>query len=117
MSIDYIDRMNDLLDSVKGILGDRAQQYGSPIDSFRRIADAWTLTLKQTITPIQACVMMIDFKVARLRHDPSNQDSMSDIIGYVACLNELYWQHVNQGKRKDDVDVIAYTRDIGELPE
>lgn len=85
----YIDRMNDLLDSVKAILGDRAQQYGSPADSFKRIADAWTLTLNRTITPIQACVMMIDFKVARLRHDHSNLDSMRDIIGYVACLQEL----------------------------
>lgn len=93
----YIDRMNDLLDSVKEILADRAEQYGSPVDSFKRIADAWTLTLKQPITPIQACVMMIDFKVARLRHDPSNIDSMRDIIGYVACLQELNAQKVNSG--------------------
>ncbi len=92
---DYIDRMNDLLDSVKEILADRAQQYGSPVDSFKRIADAWTLTLNQDITPIQACLMMIDFKVARLRHDPSNHDSMRDIIGYVACLNELNFQNNN----------------------
>lgn len=83
------DTTNDFLDSVKAILDDRGKQYGSVADSFERIASAWSLTLGRDISPTLACQMMLDFKVARLRHDATNEDSMRDIIGYVCCLHEL----------------------------
>jgi len=33
--------------------------------------------------------MMLDFKLARLQHNPKHFDSLVDVIGYAACLAEL----------------------------
>jgi hypothetical protein len=104
MKNESTERMNDFLDRVKSILGNRSKEYGPPLESFERIARAWSETMGCEITPVRACQLMIDLKIARLRNDPTNVDSMIDIIGYTCCLHEL----AASNKKKPDAvcDVI-----------
>lgn len=109
--------MKEFLESVQKILEERGRQYGNPQESFTRIAKAWSLTLKQEITPVDACIMMIDFKIARLRNDPTNEDSMRDIVGYTCCL----WQLTVSARRlkavrdKIESEVINWPTNAGGL--
>lgn len=97
MSNKDMSAVNDFLDDVKHVLAQRGKEYGPPLASFERIAKAWTLTLGREITPVTACMLMLDLKIARLRNNPANIDSMIDIVGYVCCLNELQWKDKNKG--------------------
>ena len=74
--------------------GDRQLNYGSPEDSFKRIADLWNhyLSNKSTgreVNQQDVAIMMILFKVARLENSPSHEDSLIDIAGYVSCLANI----------------------------
>jgi len=40
---------------------------------------------------------LIDLKLARLAHDPSHQDSILDVAGYAAVLQEVVHQHQQDG--------------------
>lgn len=68
--------------------------YGSPLDSFRRIAELWNTFLKEfdkdeELLPGEVALMMILFKIARLQESPDHRDSLVDIIGYVECYAEI----------------------------
>jgi hypothetical protein len=71
------------------ILNKRQQMYGPPEDNLMRIAKRWSLTLGQEITPQQAALCMLDVKLARLTRDPGHYDSIMDVVGYAACLDEI----------------------------
>jgi hypothetical protein len=76
---------NEALDKVKELIsGGRDLEYGSPEQSFTRIADYWSNYLGQQITAGDVAVMMILFKAARLSHSPGHIDSLIDIAGYAA---------------------------------
>lgn len=74
---------------------DRNRQYGEPEDSFKAIADTWTGYLRAkgydiTITPTDAALMLIEFKIARsLTAKVQKPDTFVDIAGYAACAGEL----------------------------
>ena len=70
------------------ISGDRDHQYGSPEESFNRIADYWSTFLNKEISARDVAIMMILFKVAREEHS-SKLDNWVDICGYAACGGEL----------------------------
>ena len=70
------------------ISGDRDHQYGSPEESFNRIADYWSTFLNKEISARDVAIMMILFKVAREEHS-SKLDNWIDIAGYAACGGEL----------------------------
>ena len=44
---------------------------------------------KALSTPAQAVLCLIDLKLVRLAHDPRHQDSILDIAGYAAVLQEV----------------------------
>jgi hypothetical protein len=71
------------------ILEERQLHYGPPEDNLSRIAKRWSLTLEREVTPQQVALCMIDVKLARLIHDPGHRDSIMDLAGYAACLNEI----------------------------
>jgi hypothetical protein len=71
------------------ILQERQLHYGPPEENLVRIAKRWSLTLGQEITPQQVALCMMDVKLARLSHDPEHRDSIMDVAGYAACLNEI----------------------------
>lgn len=86
-----------LLDMAKAVVcGERENQYGSPEDSFRAIADYWTVYLRQTgnlpehreLTSEDAAIMMILLKVAR-QAGRGKLDNWVDIAGYAACGAEI----------------------------
>lgn len=70
------------------VSGDRDLQYGSPEESFSRIAKYWSDYLDKDISPKDVAIMMILFKVAREEHS-SKVDNWIDIAGYAACGGEI----------------------------
>jgi len=71
------------------VLRERQASYGDPRQSMAAIAARWSITLGQPVTPAQVVLCMMDLKLARLRRDPSHQDSVVDLIGYAAVLHEV----------------------------
>ena len=82
----------------KCVCGDRDEQYGSPEDSFRMIADLWVPYLKEKcvsrgaivdIEPEDVAAMMVLFKMARVSTGSYSADSWVDTAGYAACGGEI----------------------------
>jgi hypothetical protein len=67
------------------IHGERRNDYGSPLESFTRIAKLWSVVLGVDITPEQVSLCMIQLKVARAMNG-MQRDSLVDIAGYVGCI-------------------------------
>ena len=78
-----------ILKHAAGVLADRSKTYGEPRQSMAAIAARWSVTLGHPVTPAQVVLCMLDLKLARLQRDPGHQDSMVDVIGYAALLNEV----------------------------
>lgn len=78
-----------MLKHVADILADRSKTYGDPRQSMSAIAARWSLTFGHPVTPAQVVLCMMDLKLARLRCDPTHQDSMIDLIGYATVLHEV----------------------------
>ena len=69
--------------------GERQENYGTPEDNFKRIADLWSVYLEQDIQPHDVAAMMSLMKIARLMNQPNHQDSWVDLAGYAACGCEI----------------------------
>lgn len=95
----------EILDQAhKCVCGDRDEQYGSPEDSFRMIADLWVPYLKEKcvsrgaivdIEPEDVAAMMVLFKMARVATGSYSADSWVDAAGYAACGGEIGGAHEN----------------------
>lgn len=79
--------------AAKIVEGARQLNYGSPEDTFGRIAALWETYLFQRptkelwyITSEDVCMMMILMKIARLMNTPDHWDSIKDVIGYATCM-------------------------------
>lgn len=74
---------------------DRHASYGTPEESFGRIAKFWTLCLEKKLGPgvevssIDVANMMIAFKLSREIHKPG-RDNRVDICGYSKCKDHLH---------------------------
>lgn len=78
-----------MLKHAADILADRSKTYGDPRQNMAAIAARWSVTLGHPVTPAQVVLCMLDLKLARLQRAPGHQDSMVDVIGYAALLNEV----------------------------
>lgn len=79
-----------LLNMAKAIVsGRREQDYGSPEDSFGRIAALWTAYKDIDFSPVDVAVMMALLKIARISVNPEHMDSWVDLAGYAACGGEI----------------------------
>ena len=78
-----------LLHHAADVVARRRREYGDPAALFERVAQRWSMTLGTTVTPAQAVTCLIDLKVARLAHNPRHLDSITDIAGYAALLQEV----------------------------
>jgi hypothetical protein len=67
------------------INGDRQKEYGSPLQSFTRIAALWSPVLGVEVTAEQVALCMIGVKVSRYMNG-QQRDSIVDIAGYAGCL-------------------------------
>ena len=81
---------SELLDEAKSIVcGDREQDYGSPENSFHRIAEFWGTYINQQITPVDVAAMMALLKLARVAEGHGKTDNWVDLAGYAACGAEI----------------------------
>ena len=86
-----------LEEAAKIIHGNRQDDYGTPEDSFQRIADYWNAYLcHNSVTDVEhslyakdVAMMMVLFKIAREEHQHKH-DNCTDICGYTAILDNMY---------------------------
>ena len=78
-----------MLHHVAGILAERGTAYGDAAASMATVAARWSLTLGNPVTPAQVVLCLIDLKLTRLQHNPTHQDSVCDLAGYAAILQEV----------------------------
>lgn len=71
------------------VCGRRVQDYGTPEDNFRMIAELWGVYKGVTFTPLDVAVMMVLLKLARIRTGTATEDSFVDLAGYAACGGEI----------------------------
>ena len=76
------------------VCGQREQDYGTPEDNFRTIANLWAAYLLAKpepvdILPADVAAMMALLKIARISVAPSHADSWIDLAGYAACGAEI----------------------------
>jgi hypothetical protein len=67
------------------VSGDRASEYGHPLDDFSRAALIWTAILGTEVTAEQVALCMVGVKIAREVHRPK-ADTIVDGIGYFLTL-------------------------------
>lgn len=74
----------------KYVMGDREQQYGTPEDNFKTIADFWNTYLGiNFINSHDVPIMMCLLKVARIASGQMKDDNYIDLAGYAACAGEI----------------------------
>ncbi len=78
-----------MLRHAASVVAERRTIYGDPAASMATVAKRWSITLGCPITPDKVVLCLIDLKLARLGHDPKHQDSILDIAGYAAVLQEV----------------------------
>lgn len=88
------DRATILDKAKKCVCGDREQDYGSPAENFRTIANLWIDYLQGTgqpvdITPRDVAVMMSLVKIARITSGKAKEDNWIDACGYLALGAEI----------------------------
>lgn len=82
-------RQETLEKAIECVCRNREQEYGSPENNFKSIADVWNWYLGTEITAKQVTVMMALLKVARIKTGTFTEDSYIDLAGYAACAGEL----------------------------
>lgn len=88
-----------ILDAAEAcVCGQREQDYGSPEDNFRTIAELWRQYIQARcvgpgvlvdLIPEDVAAMMILLKVGRIAGGSASQDNWVDIAGYAACGGEI----------------------------
>ena len=78
-----------MLKHAAALVANRRETYGDPAASMAELASRWSITLGHPVTPSQAVLCLIDLKLTRLGHDPKHQDSICDLAGYSAILQEV----------------------------
>jgi hypothetical protein len=78
-----------MLQHVAGIIAERSAAYGDAATSMVTVAARWSITLGHPITPAQVVLCLIDLKLTRLAHNPKHQDSVCDLAGYAAVLQDV----------------------------
>lgn len=94
-----------VLDAAKyTVCGDRDKQYGSPEDSFERIARLWSAYLSRPLLTSDVANMMILFKVGRNITGMAKLDNWVDIAGYAACGADCQFSNLSleQEQAEDD---------------
>lgn len=71
------------------VCGHREQDYGSPEDSFDKIAKLWTAYRGEHFNAVDVAMMMALLKIARISMGTATEDSFVDLAGYAACGAEI----------------------------
>jgi hypothetical protein len=79
----------ELLEHAAGLVNRRRREYGEPVELFEQVAQRWSLTLGSRVSAAQVVLCLLDLKLARLARDPKHFDSIVDLAGYSAVLQEI----------------------------
>lgn len=71
------------------VLTDRNVTYGTPEDSFGRVAQGWSALKGIEITAVDVALMLAWLKIVRAHDNPGHADSFVDLAGYAACGAEI----------------------------
>lgn len=71
------------------ITRDRAATHGKAEDSFAQIAALWSADLGITLTSTDVARLMVLFKMARAKSNPTHKDNWVDACGYAALAGEI----------------------------
>lgn len=82
-------RRRVLSEAEKCVCGQREQDYGTPEDSFSRIAEFWVTYKGVEFSPVDVAIMMALLKIARISENPQHMDSWVDLAGYASCGGEI----------------------------
>ena len=69
-------------------VGERNDNYGTPLENFERIAKLWSCHLEHHISIYDVGVMLMLLKIARSKHDKLHEDTWVDIAGYAGATAE-----------------------------
>lgn len=70
------------------VYGDRAADYGHPLDEYTRLGEMWSAIIGAPVSAEQAVLCMVALKVNRERNKPK-RDNRVDIAGYAECLQKM----------------------------
>ena len=80
----------EILDAAKKcVCGDREQDYGSPENNFKTIANLWADYTGFGFTAVDVAVMLALLKIARIGSGHAKEDNWVDLAGYAACGGEI----------------------------
>ena len=82
--------------AAKCVCGDREQDYGSPENNFKTIADLWTVYTGFGFTAVDVAVMLALLKIARIGSGHAKEDNWIDLAGYAACGGEIEASYVSR---------------------
>lgn len=82
-------RIDILNEAINCVTGSREQDYGSPEDNFKIIADFWSAYKGVKFSSVDVAMMMALLKIARIRNGGGSGDSFIDLAGYAACGGEI----------------------------
>ena len=82
-------KANEILLSATDVIGKRGGVYGHPRVNQGRIAMRLQNLLEVPVTDYQACLAMVEVKLARLQETPTHIDSYIDAVAYIALAAEL----------------------------
>ena len=88
-------RQRVLSEAERCVCGEREQDYGTPEDSFQKIAALWTAYMSNNsivdtvFSASDVAVMLALLKIARISENPQHMDSWVDGCGYFACGGEI----------------------------
>ena len=97
---DEVERKTILETAKRYVCNDRNNQYGSPEDSFKVIADLWAGYLGTEISAKDVAAMMVLFKMARVRTGAGKSDNWIDAAGYCACGGEIEHKEAKKNGRE-----------------
>lgn len=82
-------KASEVLLSATDVIGNRGGTYGHPRINQGRIATRLQQFLEVPIADYQACLAMVEVKLARLQESPKHLDSYIDAAAYIALAAEL----------------------------
>jgi len=121
MSNNNAEKRAKFLETVTGLVcKDRNVQHGDAEDNFRDIATLWTDYLAMRPNgPLQSYevgIMMTLFKIARMAHNPTNQENWLDAAGYMACGGVIA-EGIKEPQVKESLSKEFFIQGIGLVTE